>query len=159
MLALAFCGRPARAFLDPPYITPANPMVGDFIYVNIYGGGCDLVEDGIIWPPPVTQQGNELSILLTGGHQEDPEFCYFGIGTHTYPVGQYPAGQFTLRVNWRYTVFGGWTTETLGIIPFTVASVPSRQPADAPALSTKGFGVLFLGLIAATLYRLRERSI
>jgi hypothetical protein len=126
-LTLALGSSPARAFLDPPYVTPANPGAGDLISVNIYGGECDVADGGVIWPPPVTQQGNELTILLTGGHEEDPEFCYFGVGTFTAPIGIYPPGAYDLRVNWRYSTFSGWVTETLGVIPFTVSAPSSNQ--------------------------------
>jgi hypothetical protein len=157
MLALALCTQPAWAFLDAPYITPMHPNVSDLISVNIYGGGCDFADGGVVWPPPVTQQGSELTILLTGGHEEDPEFCYFGVGTFTAPIGMYPPGSYTLRVNWRYSTFGGWVTETLGIIPFIVANAQSQQPAEAPALGMTGLGALVLALIAATMPQLRER--
>jgi hypothetical protein len=156
MLALALCAQSAWAFLDPPYITPANPMVGDLVSVNIYGGECDFVDGGVVWPPPVTQEGNEITILLRGGHEQDPEFCYFGIGTQTFPVGVYSPGAYTLRVNSRYSTFDGWVTETLGVIPFAVAGIP-QEPAEAPTLSLTGLSVLVLGLIAATMHRLRER--
>ena len=51
-LLLALFMAPAWAFLDPPYITPAHPTVGDAISVSIYGGQCDFVDLGIEWPPP-----------------------------------------------------------------------------------------------------------
>jgi len=157
VVALAMCAERASAFLDPPYISPANPIAGDLVSVSIYGGGCDLVYDGIVWPPPVTQQGSELTILLTGGHEEDPEFCYYNVGTHTYPVGIYPPGIYTLRVHWRYSTFSGWVTETLGVIPFTVSAAPSQQPIEAPTLSIAGLGVLALVLLTAVLRDLRRR--
>jgi len=152
VVALALCAQRASAFLDPPYITPANPAAGDMISVNIYGGECDFADGGVVWPPPISQQENELTILLTGGHEEDPEFCYFGVGTFTAPIGVYPPGAYTLRVNWRYSTFSGWMTETLGIIPFTVSGVPTHQPFEAPTLSSAGFAsLLFLLMVAARL--------
>jgi hypothetical protein len=155
-LSIALGSSPALAFLDPPYITPMNPHAGDLVSVNIYGGGCDVADGGVIWPPPVTQQGSELTILLTGGHEEDPEFCYFGVGTFTAPVGIYPPGAYTLRVNWRYSTFSGWVTETLGVIPFTVSAAPSQQAIEAPTLSIAGLGVLALVLLVTMLRDLRK---
>lgn len=157
--ALAFCAQRAWAFLDKPYITPANPTSADVISVNIYGGGCDLADGGVVWPPPVTQQGNELTVLLTGAHEEDPEFCYFGVGTFTSPIGVYPPGAYALRVNWRYSAFSGWVTETLGVIPFTVAGGPSRQPIETPTLSITGLGSLLLVLSATALLSLQVRRV
>jgi len=52
VFALALCAGPAWAFLDPPYLTPANPISGELVSVNIYGGECDVADDGVIWPPP-----------------------------------------------------------------------------------------------------------
>jgi hypothetical protein len=158
-LALVLSARPAFAFLDPPYITPANPTSGEPISVNIYGGGCDLVDDGIVWPPPITQDRNDLRILLTGIHEEDPEFCYYSVGTSTYPLGTYAPGQYLLRVDWRYSDFSGWVTETLGVIPFTVAGTPPQTPVEAPTLSLAGLGSLLLALMAAVLRKLRTRVI
>jgi hypothetical protein len=157
VFALALCAQPAWAFLDAPYITPANPVAGELVSVNIYGGECDLVDDGVVWPPPVAQQANELTILLTGGHEENPEFCYFNIGNHAYPVGVYASGTYTLRVDWRYSTFNGWVTQTLGTIPFTVSNTPQQQPVEAPALSNAGLAGLLLMLIAASLLALRRK--
>jgi hypothetical protein len=156
-LALAISAQPALAFLDPPYIAPPNPSSSELISVNIYGGGCDYADGGVVWPPPVSREGNELRILLTGGHEEDPEFCYFGVGTFTAPVGVYPEGEYTLRVDWRYSTFNGWVTETLGVIPFTVTGTPPQTPLEAPTLNLEGIGSLLLALIASVLHNLRSR--
>jgi hypothetical protein len=136
------------AFLDPPTITPVNPTVGDAISVSIYGGQCDLVHDGVVWPPPVTQQGNEITILFTGFHETNPELCYFGIGTVTYAVGSYPAGSYTLQVDRQYFNFAGaLAQETLGVIPFTVLGVgPPATPVAAPTLGVVASSVLLLVL-------------
>jgi hypothetical protein len=96
-LALAACTQPAWAFLDPPYITPANPTVDDPIFVNVYGGECDVLNIGIV-PPAIEQHGADITILFAGIHESDPEFCYYGIGTSTYPVGTFPPGAYTRRV-------------------------------------------------------------
>jgi hypothetical protein len=156
VLAFALCAQRAAAFLDPPYITPANPTAGELVSVNIYGGECDVADDGVVWPPPVTQQGNTVTILLTGIHESDPEFCYFGIGTETNSVGRFPPpGNYILDVERRYgTVFGEWAQETLGIIPFTVSG--AQQPIEAPTLNLVGFASLLLALITATLRNLRK---
>jgi len=133
-LLLALVAAPAWAFLDTPYITPANPSVGDAISVSIYGGECDLVHDGVEWPPPVMQEGNEITILFRGIHETNPELCYYGVGTATYPVGNFPAGSYTLHVDWRYMSFTGpWIQETLGVIPFTVTGgAPPPAPVSLP---------------------------
>jgi len=158
--ALALCSQSVSAFLDPPYVTPANPTAGDLISVNIYGGECDLVDYGITWPPPVTQQGNDVEILFTGVHEGDPEFCYYGIGTSTYPVGTFPPGSYTLDVERRYMSFSGpWVQETLGIVPFTVLGASPQQTFVAPTLDIVGLCSLLLSLIATALLKLRVRKV
>ena len=151
-LSVGLFPTPARAFLDPPYITPANPTVDAPISVNVYGGECDLLDYGIVWPPPVTQEGSKITILFTGSHHTDPEWCIFGVGTATYPVGTYPAGTYVLHVERRYaSVTGVWIQETLGIIPFTVTGpMPAPQTEAAPALGIVGFYVLLIGLMVVS---------
>jgi hypothetical protein len=157
-LALALCAQPASAFLDAPYLTPANPVAGELVSVNVYGGECDLLDYGITWPPPITQQGDAITILFTGVHEVNPEWCYYGVGTSTYPVGTFPPGNYTLDVERRYgTVFGEWAQETIGIIPFTVSAVPQQQPIEAPTLSRDGLAVLLLALVGVVLQNLRRR--
>jgi hypothetical protein len=158
MLALSVCTSPAWAFLDPPYITPANPTDSDLISVNIYAGECDFVDGGVTWPPPITREGNEFTILLRGGHEQDPEFCYFGVGTHAFPVGVYSPGAYTLRVNSRYSTFDGWVTETLGVISFTVTGVPPKAPVEAPASSSASVVALLAVLMGVAWLGLRRRS-
>jgi hypothetical protein len=143
--------------LDPPYITPANPRAGEPISVVVRGDACDLIEDGVVWPPPVTQQGSFITILFNGIREGDPEFCYFSSDARAYPVGAYAAGSYTLQVNWRYGTFSGWVIETLGVIPFTVSAAPSQQPIEAPTLRIVGLGVLALVLLGAMLRELRRR--
>ena len=158
--ALALCAQNASAFLDPPYITPANPTGGELVSVNVYGGECDLVDMGIDWPPPVTQQGNAITILFTGIHEGDPEWCYYDVGTATYPVGAFPPGSYTLDVERRYMGFSGpWVQETLDIIPFTVSGVPLQQPIEAPVLNSVGFTSLLLAVFAAALLTLRSHRL
>ncbi len=128
------------------------------VSVNIYGGGCDLVDNGVVWPPPVTQQGNKLAILLTGGHEEDPEFCDPGAGTYTFPVGIYPPGTYTLEVDWRYSTFSGWVTETLSVIPFTVTGAPPAQLISMPTLTLAGLTGLLLMLVGAASIDLQRRA-
>ena len=157
VFALALCAGPAWAFLDPPYLTPANPMAGELVSVNIYGGGCDAIV-GIDGYPQITQQGDLIRIVFFGVHYDDPEFCNLGIGTAILPIGTYPAGNYTLQVERRYlTVLATWAQETLGVIPFTVSAAPQQRPVEAPTLNLAGLTALLLALIGAVLRVLRKR--
>ncbi|HKE47521.1 MAG TPA: hypothetical protein VKB52_05615 [Rhodanobacteraceae bacterium] len=159
MLALALCAQRALAFVDPPYITPANPTAGETISVNVYRGECDVLNIGIV-PPVIEQHESAITALFTGIHAEDPEWCLYSIGTETVPVGSYPAGSYTLDVERRYgNALGSWTQETLGIIPFTVSGMPSQQTFEAPTLRHVGLGALLLGLITIAMLTLRTRRV
>jgi hypothetical protein len=154
--ALALCSWPASAFLDLPYITPANPAIHELVSVNIYGGECDLVDMGVVLPL-TTQKGSEITILFTGIHEGDPEWCYYHIGTSTFHLGTFPPGSYTLDVERRYgTPFGTWAQETLGVIPFTVAGAPTA-PAEAPASSSASLAILLAALTGTALFALHQR--
>jgi hypothetical protein len=146
-LLLALFAPSAWAFLDPPYIVPANPGVGDTISVNVHGGECDLLNIGVV-PPVISQQGNAITIVFTGTLVGDPAFCIYGIGTTTYPLNSFSAGSYTLQVDRRYLSFSAvWIQETLGVIPFTVTGgVPPPAPVSAPTLSIPGLSLLLLAL-------------
>ena len=160
VLLLTMFAQPASAFVGPPYLTPPQPTADDAIFVNVYSDQCDVVDVGIPWPPPVTRQGNQITILFTGIHEEDPEFCYFGAGTSAYPVGTFPPGSYTLDVERRYGSFSGsWVQETLGILQFTVAAGASSPPApvSAPTLGIPGLSILLFVLASLAAWCLHSR--
>ena len=146
-LSLAFAiPRSAAAFVGPPYLTPAQPTAEDVVELSMYRDDCEIIDGGFPGPPVVTQQGSEITILLTGAHEDDPLFCIYGSGVETHAVGRFPIGSYTLDVERRYTVFGGWIQESLGVIPFNVTRAPSSlPPSEAPTLST---GFLILSMLA-----------
>jgi hypothetical protein len=146
----------AFAYVGPPYLTPAQPTENDVVELSMYRDNCEIIDGGFPGPPVVTQQGTKLTILLTGAHEDDPLFCIYGSGVETHAVGRFPIGAYTLDVERRYTVFGGWVQESLGVIPFNVTRAPSPlPPSEAPTLST-GFLILLMlataGIVAQRLY-------
>ncbi len=157
VLLLALASTTARAFFDPPYVTPASPTPGETVWVNIYAGPCD----GIIQMagyPKVTQQDRAIRILLFGVKNT----CNYSTpGTATIQVGAYSAGAYTLQVdllydNWPF----GYAVETLGIVPFTVANSPALAvptPVNSP-LALAGLILIILGLTAFAL-RTRRTSV
>jgi hypothetical protein len=158
MLALLFTLFAPRAhtFFDPPYITPASPIAGQTISVNIRGGVCDSI---LYIPgyPQISQQSNAIRILFFGVRYTDPILCNIGVGTATFPVSAYPAGAYTLRVDLYYfDMNGDDTVDTLGIVPFTVAGAPSPAIA-APTLSTLGLSALALIVMGCAGWAMRKR--
>ena len=156
VVALAMCAARASAFLDPPYITPVNPMAGEMISVNIYGGVCDAII-GLPGYPQITRQGNDIRILFFSVHYDNLELCNLGIGTAITSIGAFPTGSYTLEVERRYmTVFGTWHQETLGVIPFTVSGSQAQQPVEASTLNVVGIVGLLLALTSAAYFVLRR---
>jgi hypothetical protein len=148
----------AAAFLDPPYLTPEHPMVGDTITLNIRGGICDGIVS-VPGYPRISQQGSHIHIVLWSVSYHDSSLCNIPIGVATETIGAYSAGSYTLQVDREYFGFGGDTlTESLGSIPFTVAVIGGvPQPVAAPALDACGLALLLLGLIGIV-SRERKRS-
>jgi hypothetical protein len=153
MLALlpALFAPPAWAFFDPPYITPAQPIAGEPISVNIRGGICDTI---ISLPgyPKITQEGTAITILFFGVRNFDPEGCYYAVGAAAFPVGSYLPGSYTLDVKLRYIGGTGiFLVDTLGVVPFTVAGGPAPPaPVSAPTLGIPGLSLLLLALTGIT---------
>jgi len=160
LLALLFVlfAQTAQAFFGVPYVTPAEPVAGETISVNVYQGGhCDLIDNGGNPNyPQVSQQGNAITILLIGARETDPEWCIFGEGTSTHTVGAFPAGSYTLQVDLRYSSLEGWVVETLGVVSFTVAGVPAAEPIAAPTLNVAGIGILTLTIVGASVWASRS---
>jgi hypothetical protein len=154
---LAMMSTGAQAFFDPPWITPALPRVGQAVSVNIRGGICDSIffRPGY---PQITQQGNAIRILEYGHHWETSDLCVYDIGTLTEPIGTYPPGDYTLTVDFIYEDYPfGYTTITLGVVPFAVTGATSLAPV--PAVSPLWEYVL-LALIsgaAARAFQVRRR--
>lgn len=152
-VALVAFAPSAQAFLDPPYITPQHPAVGEVVSVAIRGGVCDGVGT-IPGYPQITRQGNMVRIVLWGVHATDPILCNIPIATVAYPVGAYPPGSYVVQMDRNYQDdLGGIVTQTLGVMSFKVAS-RVQQPIALPAVGIAGLGVLGLVIFLVTAYKL-----
>lgn len=157
-MLLVLLAQPVRAFFDPPYITPAQPIAGETVSVNIRGGICDAIV-GLPGYPQLTQQGNSIHILFFGVHYGDPEFCNLGAGTAVTSIGSYPPGAYELNVAFRYLGPGGsFVVEELGTIPFTVLE-DTPTPVSVPTLRTFSLSSFLLALAGIAAWRLHARLI
>jgi len=154
ILFLAFFAQTARAFIDPPWITPAEPRAGETVSVNIRMGICDVIVSRPGYPQ-ITREGNSIHLLEYGHHWDGGELCIYDIGTLTEPIGAFPPGHYTLTVDFIHDNYpDGYATITLGVIPYSVtdaspaASVRASHPLGLFALSflLSGFGVWMLRL-------------
>jgi hypothetical protein len=156
-LLFAFVAQSAPAFFDPPWITPEAPRAGEIVSVNIHGGICDAILE---WPgyPQITQEGNAIRVLEYGYHVDFEDFCIYGVGTLTEPIGAFPPGDYTLTVDFLYNDFAfGYTIITLGVVPFTVTGAVSATPV--PTSSSLALLALLLLMSGLALWTLRTRRL
>jgi hypothetical protein len=156
-LASALVMPSARAFFDPPWITPAAPRAGETMSVNIRGGICDAIffRQGY---PQITRQGNAIRILEYGHHWDDLDLCVYDVGTLVQPIGNFTSGDYTLTVDFAYEGYPlGLTTVTLGVVPFSVAGAASVT--EVPTSTTSGLIalVVLIGCLALRGLHLRQR--
>ena len=145
IVSIALFAQPARAFFDPPWITPALPMAGELVSVSIHGGICDAIAEREGYPQ-VTQNGNAIRILEYGSHYEPgDELCIYGTGTVVAPIGAFQPGDYTLTVDliYQHPLFGP-TILNIGVVPFTVAGASAAAPV--PTLSPAYLLALLLTL-------------
>ena len=156
VLTLVLLSQLANAFVDPPTLSPTNPMEGQTISVNIRVGQCDALPVG---PEQITQTGNAIRILLDSYHAFDSEFCNIIVGVRTFPLGAYPAGSYTVQVDRTFELPLPPRTivETLGILPFTVAG--AAEPAVLPTTGLIGLLALFATLLLTAAWVLRRRQL
>ena len=155
-LLLMLFATSAHAFWDPPYITPANPVAGDTISMNIRMGVCDAIYQ---WPgyPQITRNGNDITVLNFGQHWDPGELCTYGTGTGVFPIGSYEPGNYTLTVELFYhDFFGQPHMLTLGVVAFTVTGAPASA-VPAPTNSPLALLALFLVVASLALWVLRGR--
>ena len=159
MLALlcAFTSQSAQAFFDPPYITPAAPVAGDTVSVNIREGQCDGILSATGYPQ-ITREGNAIRILFWGVRYFNPELCTLPIGTETDPIGLFPPGSYTLQVDLTYFgPTGILVTDTIGTASFAVGG--GTAPAvSAPVNGLAALLLLVLVLVGLAAWRLRVRG-
>lgn len=157
-LLFALVAQTAHAFFDPPWITPAAPRAGEIVSVNIHGGVCDTILERQGYPQ-VTRNGNAVRIIEFGDHATFQDFCIYGEGTVTEPIGAFPPGDYMLTVDFAYSdPLYGPTISTLGVFPFTVIGAP----ATAPVPMTGPLGLIailvLLPSLAIWILQIRRRS-
>ncbi len=157
VLFLAVFASSAQAFFDPPWITPAQPRAGETVYIHIHGGVCDAIAITQGYPL-VTLEGNAIRFVVSGVHEDDLDWCIYGVGTATYPIGVYPAGDYVLTTEMRYTdFFGQPAVLTIGTAEFSaLGAVPAAVPL--PASGAKALGILLALIAVVALHALRDDS-
>lgn len=155
-LTLAFCASIAFAFVDLPILVPDHPVAGQTVSVSIRTGVCDIFTEREGYPQ-ITQTGNAIRIVVPAVHSSYDDYCLAPIGTVTFAVGAFPAGNYTLQVDRIYDddVFGGEIVETLGTLPFTVTAALPTSVA-VPSLSAVGLVLLVVGIFGILLFNGRH---
>src|SRR5450759_1945195 len=68
-LLFAFFAQTAHAQLGPPYLTPAHPTPSDTIYVNVFGGPCDILDGGPCLPSSPSKAAQSLLFFWRTQHR------------------------------------------------------------------------------------------
>ena len=158
VLLFALVAQTAHAFFDPPWITPETPRAGELVSVNIRGGICDAIFERPGYPQ-ITQEGNAIRIVEYGHHETFADFCIYGIGTLTEPIGAFAPGDYTLTVDFFYDNYPyGYAIITLGVIPFTVTGVTPAAPVPTTGLSGLVVLLFLLPGLAVWILRIRRYS-
>ena len=140
---------------EPLGIDPVLPTANQLVSIVMGTGGCDALPstDGF---PQISQTDQSIRILFYGVRATDPEFCTYPSGQYAYPIGHYPAGNYSLRIDVVYEHFPfGLEIVTLATIPFSVSGVPAATPVAAPALNGTALALLaaLIASVAAMAFR------
>ncbi|MGN6517983.1 MAG: hypothetical protein ACTHK2_00990 [Dokdonella sp.] len=160
-LVFALSAPSAQAFFDPPWITPEQPLAGEMVYINIHGGICDAITTTPGYPQ-VILEGNAIRFVVSGVHEEDLDWCIYGVGTATYPIGVYPAGAYVLTAEMRYTDFyANPAVLTIGAVDFSVRGTVAPTVPVPAAGSTMLVVLLVLvaGIALLALHRRRAHAL
>ncbi len=153
------CVGKAHAYFDTPWITPANPLPGQEVFVNMAGGYCDTVAERPGYPV-VARDGNLVEFLEYGNHFEPgDELCvYPPYWTVSRSIGTFAEGDFILIVSLAYdNPPFGMATMQLGTIRFAVKAPTIAAPV--PTVGAFAIGTLLFGLCALAVWRLRKTSV
>jgi hypothetical protein len=129
-LVCALFAQAAQAFVDPPVLVPAHPFAGQVVSIALAGGGCDAYTSD---PATVTRIVNQIYVIVPAVHSFDTDYCVYGSGTYTLPIGAFESGVYVMQVDRSYLGRDGYVTEPLGTIAFEISTV-----AQAPAMTAPG---------------------
>jgi hypothetical protein len=153
---IALFAQSAQGFFDSPWLAPENPLVGQNVSVNIYGGICDWIAARQGYPQ-LTQEGNSIRLLEYGSHYEPgDELCTDGVGAVTRSIGSYAPGEYTLTVDLIYgdPIFGP-TIMNIGVVSFTVRG--TSEVAAVPASTSHALLMLIILIAIGGILAMRDR--
>ena len=160
LLVLFFVSGHAFAW-DPLGIEPASPIANQLVSVVMGTGGCDALPS-IPGFPIASQTGQNIRILFFGVRATDPELCVFPPAQYAYPVGNYAAGNYSLRIDILYDNFPtGQEIITIATIPFNVSESPVVTPVATPTLNGAALALLvaLITSVAAMAFRCRAPAL
>lgn len=155
-MILALTASSARAFFDPPWVTPEAPIAGETVSVNIRDGICDAIVEHAGYPQ-ITRQGAAVHLVEYGHHWDDADLCVYDVGHLVESIGAFAPGAYTVTVDFVYDDYPlGLTTINLGVIPFSVADV--APVIEVPTLTPSGLTLLLIlvGCLALRQVRMRR---
>lgn len=146
------------AFVDPPDLNPSTASPGQIVNLTLRTGGCDAVLGGAN-NPAISVDGNAVDVLIDASRRFDPILCVFPIISHSWPIGSFPVGSYSVTVRYRYTPFGLPTVvETLGVLSLSVQGQPALPSRPVSTTGLMAFVVLLVAIVLIGGVAMRKRS-
>ncbi len=131
----------AQAYINEPYIDPPNPDSRTPIEMVVEGGICHGIT---VRPPPFhTVSGSQVDVTITF-IETSGILCNYPEGSYRYPLGQLPAGDYTLNLYKHLEVDPPVADELIYTIQFSVARAPVLP---VPMLNGWGLGGMVVSLM------------
>ncbi len=148
LIALLFCaarlamaGDPPVLHIGPPSLEPQAPVAGEPIFVRFRTGPCVGIIDGPD-DTDISLEGSTITFIVDGVRWNNLTFCLATPWHHSYPLGNYPPGNYTLIAQLRYRSFSpNIITETFGTIDISITGAPV---APQPVPSSNGYWLWLL---------------
>jgi hypothetical protein len=138
-LLAMFATIPARAWVTPPALDPADPKEGDIVYVTFSSGFCDGFGS-----PIVVRSGMHVHFEIDGAHSDDYEFCYFETLDRRYSLGSFAPGNYIVQVDRTYTGWDGIERHPMATLYMVVS--PLGETKSIPTLAPPFLVILMLWL-------------
>jgi len=139
----------AQSIVDTPVLSPASPLAGQPVNVELHGYACVLYLSPPDTPFTVTRSGGAITLLVQAVVSPDQDFCIYPVDTSRYAIGTFAPGNYTVTVQAQYeNFFAEEITQTLGVLQLAVTG-----PTQVPALSAWGALLLALCLFSVFVWR------
>lgn len=150
---LLFGASSASAFVSLTEVVPESPRAGEPVFIVVNAGHCDGLSGAI----ELSITDNFILATVDGTHSET--ICGVPVRDHSFAIGSFPAGDYTLQLDYRHHPVefpDDFTTEIVGSIQFVVVpAVATAEPVPSTGAATRTGLVLLVIMVAILALRRR----